>query len=140
MREAFIRFVRKLDWPNQLYTPHFRTPNFIEQTWGEHFDENDLRKKWWMNKGLIAWFKQADNRLKLKVEVDPLHHENRIRLLQVLKAREIDVKDRTFEEGRLYTRIYKDADYPDTWEDNLHPWLNLSCGCTRWIPSNPCYD
>ena len=59
LREAFIRFARKLGWPEHLYTPHFRVPHFIEQTWDEHFDENDLRKKWWMNKGLITWFEQA---------------------------------------------------------------------------------
>ncbi len=117
LREAFIRFTRKLGWPEQLYTPHFRVPNFIEQTWDEHFDENDLRKKWWMNKGLIAWFEQADNRLKLRVEVGPLHHENRVRLLQALNAREIDVKEQAFEEGRQYTRIYMDADIPSSWED-----------------------
>lgn len=64
LREAFIRFTRRLGWLEQLYTPHFRVPNFIEQTWEEHFDENNLRKKWWMNKGLIAWFEHADNRLK----------------------------------------------------------------------------
>ena len=117
LREAFIRFARKLEWPEHLYTPHFRLPNFIEQTWDEHFDENDLRKKWWMNKGLIAWFEQADDRLKLKVEVGPLHHEDRVRLLQALKARGIDVKEQAFEEGRQYTRIYMDADHPTSWED-----------------------
>jgi hypothetical protein len=117
LREAFIRFARKLEWSEHLYTPHFRVPHFIEQTWDEQFDESDLRKKWWMNKGLIAWFEQADDRLKLKVEVGPLHHEDRVRLLQALKARGVDVKDQAFEEGRQYTRIYMDADRPTSWED-----------------------
>ncbi|KXH86966.1 PD-(D/E)XK nuclease family protein [Sporosarcina sp. HYO08] len=100
LREAFIRFARKLEWPEQLYTPHFRVPHFIEQTWDEQFDKDDLRKNWWMNKGLIAWFEQADERLKLKMEVGPLHHENRVRLLQALKVRGVDVKEQAFEEGR----------------------------------------
>ncbi|GEN82872.1 hypothetical protein SLU01_11840 [Sporosarcina luteola] len=117
LREAFIRFARKLEWPEHLYTPHFRVPHFIEQTWDEHFDESDLRKKWWMNKGLIAWFEQSDERLKLKVEVGPLHHEDRVRLLQALKVRGGDVKEQAFEEGRQYTRIYMDADRPTSWED-----------------------
>ena len=117
LREAFIRFVRKLGWPEHLYTPHFRVPNFIEETWDEHFDENDLRKKWWMNKGLIAWFEQADDRLKLRVEVGPLHHEDRVRILQALRARGVDVKEQAFEEGRQYTRIYMDAESPTSWED-----------------------
>lgn len=117
LREAFIRFARKLGWPEHLYTPHFRMPNFIEQTWDEHFEEADLRKKWWMNKGLIAWFEQADERLKLKVEVGPLHHEDRVRLLRALVAKGIDVKEQAFEEGRQYTRIYMDADRPTSWED-----------------------
>ncbi|MCG7333691.1 hypothetical protein MHZ95_00200 [Sporosarcina sp. ACRSM] len=117
LREAFIRFARKLDWLEHLSTPYFRLPNFIEQTWDELFDENDLRKNWWMNKGLIAWFEQSNDRLKLKVEVVPLHLENRVRLLQALKARRIDVKVLAFEEGRQYTRIYMDADHPTSWED-----------------------
>ncbi|WP_252504414.1 PD-(D/E)XK nuclease family protein [Sporosarcina sp. Marseille-Q4943] len=117
LREAFLRFAQKLAWPDHLYTPHFRVPHFIEQTWDEHFDENDLRKKWWMNKGLIAWFEQADDRLKLKVEVGPLHHEDRVRLLRALVAKGIDVKEQAFEEGRQYTRIYMDADRPTSWED-----------------------
>ncbi|MGN7387876.1 PD-(D/E)XK nuclease family protein [Sporosarcina sp. SAFN-015] len=117
LREAFIRFARKLDWPEHLYTPHFRVPHFIEQTWDELFDENDLRKKWWMNKGLIAWFEQVEDRLKLTVQVGPLHHENRVRLLQALKVRGVNVKEYAFEEGRQYTNIYMDADRPISWED-----------------------
>ncbi|MCG7344814.1 PD-(D/E)XK nuclease family protein [Sporosarcina sp. ACRSL] len=117
LREAFIRFARNLGWPEHLYTPHFKVPHFIEKTWDEHFDANDLRKKWWMNKGLIAWFEQADDRLKLRVEVGPLHHEDRVRLLQALKVRGVDVKEQAFEEGRQYTRIYMDADRPNSWED-----------------------
>lgn len=117
LREAFIQFARKLEWPEHLYTPHFRVPHFIEQTWDEHFDESDLRKKWWMKKGLIAWFEQADDRLKLRVEVGPLHHEDRVRLLQALQVRGVDVKEQAFEEGRQYTRIYMDADRPGSWED-----------------------
>ena len=117
LREAFIRFARKLEWPEHLYTPHFRVPHFIEQTWDEQFDESDLRKKWWMDKGLIAWFEQVDDRLKLIVQVGPLHHENRVRLLQALKVRGVNVKEYAFEEGRQYTNIYMDADRPTSWED-----------------------
>ena len=117
LREAFIRFAQIMKWPEHLYTPHFRLPNFIEQTWHEQFDDNDLRKKWWMNKGLIAWFEQVDNRLQLKVEVGPLHHEGRVRLLKALAARGIDIKEQAFEEGRQYTGIYRDTDRPSSWED-----------------------
>ena len=116
LREAFIRFSQKLSWPEHLYSPHFRVPNFIEQTWDTHFTEEDLRKNWWMNKGLIAWFEQAGNRLKLKVEVGPLHHESRVRLLRALQSYGIDIKEQAFEEGRQYTRIYMDTDLPELWE------------------------
>ena len=117
LHEAFTRFAKVLEWPEHLYTPHFRTPNFVEQTWYEHFEASDLRKKWWMDKGLIVWFEQADNRLKLKVEVGPLYHEDRVRLLKVLTTKGINVREQAFEEGRQYTRIYMDAEHPGSWED-----------------------
>ncbi|KZE37234.1 hypothetical protein AV656_11725 [Bhargavaea cecembensis] len=117
LKEAFLKFARKHKWPEHLYTAHFRTPNFLEPVWFDHYGENDLRKNWWMNRGLIAWFERAGDRLKLRVEVGPLEHELRVRLLRGLAARGLDIKEQAFEESSQYTRIYMDADAPESWED-----------------------
>lgn len=117
LKEAFIRFTHNLGWPEHLYTPDFRRPNFIQQNWYESFQEEDLRQKWWMNKGLIAWFEQADRKLKLRLEVGPLQQEKRIMLLKALMNTGIEIREQALEEGRKYTRIYMDADIPSSWED-----------------------
>jgi len=117
LKEAFIRFTNNLGWAEHLYTPHFRVPNFIQQQWYECFKEEDLRQNWWMNKGLIAWFEQADRKLKLKLEVGPLQQEKRVKLLKALRNSGIEIREQSLEEGSKYTRIYMDADFPSSWED-----------------------
>lgn len=117
LKEAFLQFAGKQQWPEHLYTTHFRVPHFLEQTWFDHYEESDLRKTWWMNRGLIAWFERAGDRLKLRVEVGPLEHELRARLLRGLAARGLDIKEQAYEESSQYTRIYMDAEAPESWED-----------------------
>lgn len=117
LKEAFLKFARKQNWPEHLYTAHFRKPNFLEPAWFDQYEESDLRKSWWMNRGLIAWFERAGDRLKVIVEVGPLEHDLRVRLLQGLAARGLDIKEQAFEESSQYTRIYMDADTPESWED-----------------------
>lgn len=117
LKEAFLRFARKMNWPEHLITAHFRVPHFLEQSWYDHFEEEDLRKPWWMNRGLIAWFERADDRMKLRVEVGPLEHGKRVKLLKALQVKGIDVREQAFEEGRQYTRIYMDAECPASWDD-----------------------
>lgn len=117
LKEAFIRFTHNLGWSEHLSTPDFRVPNFIEQKWYESFKEEDLRQKWWMNKGLIAWFEQADRKLKLRLEVGPLQQEKRVLLLKALRNTGVEIREQALEEGRKYTRIYMDADIPSSWED-----------------------
>ncbi|GKV56577.1 hypothetical protein NCCP2222_25240 [Sporosarcina sp. NCCP-2222] len=55
--------------------------------------------------------------MKLRVEVGPLEHEKRVKLLKALQVKGIDVKEQAFEEGRQYTRIYMDAECPASWDD-----------------------
>ncbi len=117
LKEAFLKFARKRKWPEHLYTAHFRVPHFLEKTWFEQYKDSDLRKNWWMNRGLIAWFERAGDRLKLRVEVGPLEHELRVRLLRGLAARGLDIKEQAYEESSQYTRIYMDAEAPESWED-----------------------
>lgn len=117
LKEAFIKFAASMEWQENLYTSHFKLPNFIEPKWEVSFDEEDLREKWWMNKGLITWFEQSGDRLKLKLEVGPLHQEKRENLLHSLLNLGVDIKGQAFEEGRKYTRIYMDADVPASFED-----------------------
>ncbi|MCM3086802.1 PD-(D/E)XK nuclease family protein [Bhargavaea ginsengi] len=117
LKEAFLTFARKQKWPEHLYTAHFRVPHFLERTWFDHYEESDLRKRWWMNRGLIAWYERAGDRLKLRVEVGPLEHELRLRLLRGLAARGFDIKEQAYEESSQYTRIYMDAEVPESWED-----------------------
>jgi len=117
LKEAFLRFTNNLGWPEHLYSSHFRVPNFIQQQWYERFKEEDLRQNWWMNKGIIAWFEQADRKLKLKLEVGPLQQEKRVKLLKALRNTGIEIREQALEEGRKYTRIYMDADSPSSWED-----------------------
>lgn len=117
LKEAFTRFAHQLGWPDYLYNPHFSVPSFIRQKWFDRFDDEDLRHKWFMNKGLIAWFEQSNEQLKLKLEVGPLKQEKRVRLLHALKNRGIAIRDQAFEEGRKYTRIYMDSATPSSWED-----------------------
>ncbi|SDD84399.1 PD-(D/E)XK nuclease superfamily protein [Bhargavaea beijingensis] len=117
LKEAFLKFARKQRWPEHLYTAHFRVPHFLEESWFTHYGESDLRKSWWMNRGLIAWFERAGDRLKLRAEVGPLEHELRVRLLLGLAARGLDIKEQAYEESSQYTRIYMDAESPESWED-----------------------
>lgn len=116
LKEAFLKFARKQKWPEHLYTAHFRVPHFLEQTWFDHYEESDLRKSWWMNRGLIAWFERAGDRLKLRMEVGPLEHELRVRLLRGLAARGLDIREQAYGESSQYTRIYMDAEAPESWE------------------------
>lgn len=117
LKEAFLKFTKKQNWPGHLYTAHFRKPNFLEPVWFDQYEESDLRKTWWMNRGLIAWFERAGDQLKLRVEVGPLEHELRVKLLRGLAVRGLDIKEQAYEESSQYTRIYMDQEPPESWED-----------------------
>ncbi|MHA6260582.1 PDDEXK-like family protein [Sporosarcina sp. CAU 1771] len=116
LEEAFTRFAKQLRWPERLYKPHFRLPNFITQKWFDHFEATDMRENWFMNKGLIVWFEVVNTKLSIKLEIGPLKQEKRVKLLQAIKNRGIDIRDLAFDEGRKYTRIYMDTDTPSKWE------------------------
>ncbi|WP_301107438.1 PD-(D/E)XK nuclease family protein [Sporosarcina sp.] len=116
MLEAFKEFVQTKEWPEQLSNVHFKRPSFVESDWHGVYSAEDLRENWWLNEGFIAWFERIGERLKLTVEVGPLHQEKREPLLRSLEAAGIPIRPSAFEEGKKYTSIYTSFIEPVNWD------------------------
>jgi hypothetical protein len=104
--EAFKLFATAKDIESNNFTAHHRVPSFVEKEWAVAYSREDLRQKWWLDRGLITWFANSNNRLMLKVEVGPLHQEKRLELLHALRNQGIVIRDSAFEDGKKYTGIY----------------------------------
>jgi len=104
--EAFKLFATEKDMESNNFTAHHRVPSFVEKEWAVAYSREDLRQKWWLDRGLIAWFANSNKRLMLKVEVGPLHQEKRLELLHALRNQGIVIRDSAFEDGKKYTGIY----------------------------------
>jgi hypothetical protein len=108
LREAFLTFAKVEEFPEEVYKTHVRVPNFILPDW---IDFEEILGKpedgYWLGHGLIIWFERTWNeRLKLTIEVGPLHHDNRIALLTALEGEGISIRSSSKMEGKKYTRIY----------------------------------
>ncbi|PUB11998.1 hypothetical protein [Paenisporosarcina sp. OV554] len=88
------------------FTAHHRFPSFVEREWAGAYSREDLRQKWWLDRGLIAWFVNSNQRLMLKIEVGPLHQKKRLELLHALRSQGVVIRDSAFEDGKKYTSIF----------------------------------
>ena len=68
-----------------------------------------MTEKYWLGYPLIAWFERRNSTVRLIVEVGPLPHLERTRLLKSLEEQGIPVRALAYEEGRRFTRIYSRA-------------------------------
>ncbi|WP_342542438.1 PD-(D/E)XK nuclease family protein [Paenisporosarcina sp. FSL H8-0542] len=116
MSEAFKSFAASKGMESDHFTAHHRLPSFVEKEWAAAHNREDLRQKWWLDRGLIAWFANSNNRLMLKVEVGPLLQEKRVELLQALQNEGILIRDISFEDGKKYTGIYTSFLPLSNWE------------------------
>jgi hypothetical protein len=104
--EAFKSFAEIKGMDSKNFTPHHRLPSFVEKEWSVAHGREDLRQKWWLDRGLIAWFENSNNRMMLKVEVGPLQQEKRLELLHALRNQGVVIRDAAFEDGKKFTGIY----------------------------------
>lgn len=118
-KHAFKEFVSLTSLPIDEYYEHFRLPNFILKSWAEPFSEQDLRQKWWLNKGMIAWFERVGEKCRLKVEVGPIEAENRIKFLNCLEEQGILIREKAKNESTKFTGIYMDDILVESWEDRF---------------------
>ncbi|AIE60225.1 hypothetical protein MGA3_07050 [Bacillus methanolicus MGA3] len=119
IREAFLEFVLQNEIPDNCWRDHIRVPSFIFPEWRQ-LDEilGVPKEEWWLNNAFIIWFERIwDNRLKLTVEVGPLDYEARLRLLNTLERKGVKIKEKSKEQGAMYTRIYTSAIKVENWAD-----------------------
>ena len=119
MREAFLQFVNQNQIQNDCYHEHIRIPSFIFPEWKQLDDVVGIpTHEWWLNNALITWFeRKADGRMKLIIEVGPLEHKQRLKLLCKLEENGINIKGRSKESGSMYTRIYAGYEKISDWAD-----------------------
>ncbi|WP_391206641.1 PD-(D/E)XK nuclease family protein [Psychrobacillus sp. L4] len=134
LKEAFLLVAQEKEWASEQFNPHFKLPNFVENQWNGAYGRDDLRENWWLNQGLIGWFERKDDRLKLTIEVGPLHYDKRKRLLNALAFKGIAIKERALEEGAKFSRIYTSFETPESWNDKNNIAL-----CMKKLLGNPDY-
>ncbi|MFF2754016.1 PD-(D/E)XK nuclease family protein [Psychrobacillus sp. NPDC058041] len=125
LKEAFLLVAREKELASEQFDPHFKLPNFVENQWNGAYGRDDLRENWWLNQGLIGWFERKDDRLKLTIEVGPLHYDKRKRLLNALAFKGIAIKERALEEGAKFSRIYTSFETPASWNDKNNIALSM---------------
>lgn len=108
MREAFLEFVKKTEIPEEAYSASIRSPNFVLPDWFD-FEETlgQPVSAYWLDQALIIWFeRQAEERLKITVEVGPILYKERYQLLTMLEKQGITFQQNAKQEGKKYTKIY----------------------------------
>ena len=134
LKEAFLLVAQEKNWSREQFDPHFKLPNFVENQWYDAYGRDDLREIWWLNQGLIGWFERKGDRLKLTIEVGPLHYDKREKLLRALAFKGIAIKDRALEEGAKFSRIYTSFETPNSWDDK-----NIIASCMKKLLETPDY-
>lgn len=73
----------------------------FEETWGKSVSAS------WLDQVFIIWFElQAEERLKITVEVGPIPYKERHQLLTMLEKQGGTFQQSEKQEGRKYTKIY----------------------------------
>lgn len=134
LKEAFLLVAQEKNWTREQFDPHFKLPNFVENQWKDAYGRDDLRENWWLNQGLIGWFERKGDRLKLIIEVGPLHYDKREKLLRALAFKGIMIKERALEEGAKFSRIYTSFEGPISWDDK-----NSIASSMKKLLGNPDY-
>lgn len=119
IREAFLDFVKTEEIPEEVYSAHVSSPNFILPDWPD-FEEviGNPGEGYWLGNGLIIWFNRTWNeQLKINVEVGPIPFKNRYRLLTKLERQGVSFQSSGKLEGKKFTKIY-------TKTINITDWAN----------------
>lgn len=106
MQQAFTMFANEQRIPSDYYYVHPSLPSFVEREWTQLPLDYQVTEKYWLGYPLIAWFERRNSTVRLIVEVGPLPHLERNRLLKSLEQQGIPVRALAYEEGRRYTRFY----------------------------------
>lgn len=73
---------------------------------------------WADNNAIAYWFSEYYKKIKIVLEIGPFNDSNRrIKFLEMLESKNINVSSRAKEPGRLYTRIYTDTEDVKDWSD-----------------------
>jgi hypothetical protein len=118
--EAFISFMMNLQIESNEYRLQARNGSFVvpifrelEQAFGV-----TREKWWWHNSTFLCWFERLnDDRLKLVLELGPLHADNRKMLLERLEEYGLTIPAKSKLPSAKYTRLYSKGKVITNWED-----------------------
>ncbi|MFY4776602.1 PD-(D/E)XK nuclease family protein [Metabacillus sp. RGM 3146] len=119
LRQAFLSFIKKQEFPEEVYKADVQFPNFILPEWKE-FSEvlGQPEQGYWLQNGLIIWFERTwDEKLKLNLEVGPIPFENRFTFLSSIEEQEVFFRRSGKLEGKKYTKIYTCTAEINDWSD-----------------------
>ncbi|MBZ5201567.1 PD-(D/E)XK nuclease family protein [Planomicrobium chinense] len=117
---AFQKFCEEhsIDAASRKY--HQRNPSFIVPTFTkleQRFGTTRINW-WWQNGPFLFWFERLrDGRLKLVLELGPLHGDARLALIEELEAYGVNFKPVSKLKTAKYTRLYTNTKVINDWQD-----------------------
>jgi len=108
LRQAFLSFAIKEEFPEEVYQADSRLPYFILPDWIEFTETiGEPTIPYWLGHGLVIWYERTwDERLKLTIEVGPTPYEKRLPFLNALEQQEIRIRPTAKIEGKKFTRVH----------------------------------
>ncbi|WP_341201111.1 PD-(D/E)XK nuclease family protein [Planomicrobium okeanokoites] len=119
-KAAFQKFCMENGISEENRNPHQRYPSFtvpafakIEERFGS------TRMNWWWHNGPFLFFFDhlRDGRLKLVLELGPLHGEQRVALIEELEAYGVNFRASSRLRTARYTRLFTNTKVIDDWQD-----------------------
>lgn len=119
-RAAFLKFCKKNGISEEKWNLHSRYPSFTVPTFikvKERFGSS--RINWWWHNGPFLFFLNhlRDGRLKLVLEIGPLHGEQRVALIEEMETVGVTFKAALKLRTAKYTRLYSNTKVVNDWED-----------------------
>ena len=81
----------------------------FQPAWRELPETYKVPQSYWLQAPFIAWFRKKNSAIRLIVEVGPIEHKYRVKLLERLATEGIFIRAMGYEEGRKYTRVYSNS-------------------------------
>ena len=108
LRQAFLSFAIKEEFPEEVYQADSRLPYFILPDWVEFTETiGEPIIPYWLGHGLVIWYERTwDERLKLTIEVGPTPYEKRLPFLNDLEQQGIRIRPTAKMKERKFTRIH----------------------------------
>ncbi|MGM0840273.1 MAG: PD-(D/E)XK nuclease family protein [Bacillota bacterium] len=128
LQNAFLQFAEKHQVLDEHYSGLSNNVSFLLPIFRDLEGKYGTTriKWWWHNSTFTYWFDRLkDDRLKLTLELGPLHTHQRIKIIENLEKQGVAFHERSKQQSSKYTRLYSQSKVINDWEDTAEVYQEM---------------